>query len=58
MTKPLPKGIDCECGEHSAFSVWVYAHWDEDLIFTCDKCKKKYALKRGVATPMRKGRSE
>lgn len=49
--KDLPKGITCECGHFMPFGAWVYAHWHEDLVATCEACGRKYSLRRGIARP-------
>lgn len=49
----LHSGFDCKCGDKVIYPPWVYAHWDEALVYTCPKCGARYALRRGVATPDR-----
>lgn len=44
-----PKGFTCECDEYHAFSVWVFAHWREKLVHTCEKCQAKHTIIRGIA---------
>lgn len=58
MTGPerVPKGIDCACGKHAPFGPYVYAHWRETLLFTCDGCGKRYLVLNGLARPERKRR--
>ena len=46
-----PKGVSCECGEFTPFSMWVYAHWTTPAVFTCPKCDRKYTVQRGRAKP-------
>ena len=41
------KGVTCSCGKFTAFSMWVYAHWNIEIAFTCE-CKKKFNLRGGV----------
>ena len=45
-----PKGFTCECGEPHVYGVYVYAHWQEDLVHTCEKCSAKHNIRRGYAT--------
>jgi transcription elongation factor Elf1 len=45
----LPKGFTCRCGRYEEFSVYVYAHWNEELKFTCEKCGRVYAVYAGQA---------
>lgn len=45
----LTKGFTCECGKYEKYSVYVYAHWDVKLIFTCE-CGIKYSIIKGRAT--------
>ena len=42
-----PEGVKCACGEFTPFHVWVYAHWNQRIEFTCPKCKAKYSVLRG-----------
>ena len=41
------KGFTCECGVRENYPAYVFAHWDNDLIFTCG-CKRKYSVLRGI----------
>lgn len=51
MNEPqLPKGFVCRCGKQHRFSLWVYAHFDEQLEFTCPDCGCKFNVWQGVAT--------
>jgi len=48
-----PRGYNCKkCGKLHDFSLWVFAHWSEDLIHVCD-CGQSHIIRRGIA---RKGR--
>ena len=47
--KPLPKGFKCGCKQEHRFPLYVYAHWDEELKFTCDKCQRVYLIYHGRA---------
>jgi hypothetical protein len=46
--KPLPKGFTCRCGVFNEYPVYLFAHWDEELVFTCD-CKRAYVILQGEA---------
>lgn len=51
-TKPdaLPTGYTCaHCGRASKFSSWVFAHWREMLIHTCE-CGARSEIICGRAT--------
>ena len=50
MGKRLPKGFKCQCGAFHVFSGWVFAHWAEDLVHTCEGCGRKHSIERGKAT--------
>ena len=43
----LAEGFDCECGKYNAYSMYIYAHWDTEFIFTCE-CGKRYDICMGV----------
>lgn len=47
-----PTGFTCDCGEVVRYSAYVYAHWSEPLIYTCD-CKRRYEIRRGKATKLK-----
>ena len=47
--KELPKGFKCKCGKFNEYPMYVFAHWNYDLTFTCD-CLRKYGIRNGVAT--------
>ena len=44
------KGFTCECKKYHEFHIWVFAHWDEILIFTCPECEQRYNIHKGIAT--------
>jgi hypothetical protein len=46
----LPKGFKCECGKQHHFPSYVYAHWKEELFFTCTSCSRTYYVLEGIAT--------
>jgi hypothetical protein len=46
------RGVYC-CGVLNEFSAWVYAHWDERLVFSCPQCGKKFSVCRGVVSEVR-----
>jgi transcription elongation factor Elf1 len=44
----MPKGFEClACGKHHDFDAYVFAHWNESLIHTCD-CGAKHDIQRGI----------
>jgi RNase P subunit RPR2 len=48
MTAEELKPIICpHCKGEQPCSMWLAAHWRESLIATCQKCGKKFGLKRG-----------
>ena len=47
--KELPKGFECRCGKFNEFPAYVFAHWREDLVFTC-ACGRTYGIMQGRAT--------
>lgn len=48
------KGFICTCGKPVEYPMYVFAHWDETLDFTCDRCGAKWAILRGTAKSNRK----
>jgi hypothetical protein len=43
----LRKGFKCQaCGKYERFALYVYAHWDEVLTYTCD-CGQAYSIQAG-----------
>jgi len=42
------KGILCECGHYDEFTGYVYAHWRDSLIYTCQICGRKYSVIMGT----------
>ena len=45
----IPKGYKCTCGTFNAFSAYVYAHADVDLVHKC-KCNRKWIIRCVEAT--------
>lgn len=45
-----PKGYTCECGTEHEFPAYVYAHWREELVHSCDSCGNKHEIFMGRAT--------
>lgn len=56
--KKVKKGFTCKCGRYEEFGLYVAAHWDEQLIFTCPDCEKRYKVLRGIAKLIRKRKSK
>jgi hypothetical protein len=50
MGRDFESGFTCGCGEYHKYSVYVYSHYDIELIFTCPKCGNKYSIISGIAT--------
>lgn len=44
-----PKSYTCACGAVNQFAIYVFAHWNDLLIHTCD-CGRKNEIVRGVAS--------
>jgi len=42
------KGVHCECGKFEPFTAYVYAHWRDQLTFTCSTCGRKYNIVCGT----------
>lgn len=49
-TKPgnLTKAFACACGEVHELGVYVFAHYNDALVHTCEKCGRKNIIKSGV----------
>lgn len=47
----LPKSYTCKCGAEHTYPAYVFAHWNEILTHTCEKCGAKHDVLRGIATP-------
>ncbi len=44
----------CTCGaERTLTGMYLAAHWDELMGFTCEKCGKSYDMRRGMIWPVR-----
>lgn len=51
-----PTGFACsKCGARHEFSDYLYAHWQERIIHTCE-CGAVHELLRGVAVFRRQGK--
>jgi len=49
----MTKSFTCHaCGKEERFGVYVAAHWNEPLTFTCD-CGAKSLILRGTAKPIK-----
>lgn len=44
----LPKGFKCKCGKSHRFALYVYAHWNDELKFSCE-CGRVYRICCGEA---------
>ena len=45
----MKKGFKCKCGEYHEFTPYVFAHWRDEIIYTCPKCGTKYSIIAGTA---------
>ena len=45
----LTEGMTCECGKYEKYPAYIYAHWDDPVIYTCE-CGIAYVIFRGRAT--------
>ena len=37
----------CECGKKHVIGVYAAAHWDEELVHTCQGCHRQHSLQSG-----------
>jgi transcription elongation factor Elf1 len=44
----LTKAFACACGHEHVLGVYVFAHWNDALVNTCEKCGRKNVIKSGV----------
>lgn len=51
----LAKGFTCECGQFHRYGSYVYAHWRERLVHTCEQCGAKHNILLGVPHLTKKG---
>lgn len=51
--KQLERGFTCKCGVWEKFPAYVFAHYREDLTFTCPQCQRQWSIRDGVATFLR-----
>jgi hypothetical protein len=47
INSALRLGAVCDCGKYTAFSGYVYAHWNDPLVFLCESCGANYDLLAG-----------
>jgi hypothetical protein len=40
------KFYTCKCGRQNEFGVWVAAHWNDQVVHSCD-CGRKNSILRG-----------
>ena len=43
------KGLTCKCKTRHEYPAYVFAHWYEELTFTCPECNRKYSIIEGSA---------
>ena len=48
--KKLTKGFVCQCGQEHLFPVYVFAHWDDLLVFKCPECSRSYEIVSGTVS--------
>jgi hypothetical protein len=46
----VTSGFICECGEKIKFPAYVYAHWRDELLFTCPACGLKVSTQVGYVS--------
>jgi hypothetical protein len=46
----LIEGYTCTCGEHHKYPAYVFSHYYEVLVHTCEKCGAKHEILEGEAT--------
>jgi hypothetical protein len=46
----LPSGFTCDCGVTHKYPGYVYAHWRNKIVHTCDRCERKHNILMGKAT--------
>jgi hypothetical protein len=42
----MRKGYRCECGERHQFGVYVFAHWNDEIVHTC-QCGRRHMVQSG-----------
>lgn len=51
----IPNGFICNCGLNINYPLYVYAHWNNEIFFTCPECKRIYQINRGVSILVKVG---
>lgn len=55
----LPTHMVCPvCKHKTRLAMWVYAHWREKIIGTCEGCGAEYNMQCGVIISKRRKRNE
>lgn len=50
--RKLPEGFKCTaCAKDHKFPAYVYAHWSEPLVHTCE-CGTRHEILRGAISPI------
>jgi|3_EtaG_2_1085321.scaffolds.fasta_scaffold184596_2 hypothetical protein len=49
-----PKSYVCECGEEHQFPSYVFAHWGDEIVHTCNKCGQKWEIYEGLVNKVEK----
>lgn len=62
LTETLTKGFTCVCGKEHKFPPYVYAHWNVELVHTCELsdggCGAKHWMRSGIVTLVQKRRKK
>lgn len=53
MKNEMNRGYTCTCGKEHKYGAYVFAHWREVLIHTCDACGAKHEIIFGYAKPLK-----
>lgn len=46
--KGMTKSFKCACGHVHVLGVYVFAHYNDALVHTCEQCGRKNVIKSGV----------
>lgn len=50
LLKTDEKGFTCECGTYHEFPMYVFAHWRNIILHTCEECGAKHEVICGSVT--------
>lgn len=54
--KDKPSGFICECGTFHELGAYVFAHWYDSLVHTCNDCNAQHEVCNGRVTLIRRGK--